>query len=62
MFNKPELIETKSHTLASIDLAIGGVESLSARVRDDNGLAANYVALRDEMIAAAGVNDPEDTF
>ncbi len=61
MFVKPDLRETEFYTLTSIDFAISGVKAPSARVRDDNGLAAHDVALRDEVVAAAGVSDPEDT-
>ena len=62
MLGKPDLSETEFNTLTSINLAIGGVKSLSDdRVRDDSRPAANDVALRGEMVAAAGVGNPKDT-
>ena len=58
LLGEPDLSETEFDALTSIDFAIGGVKSRSARIGDDNRPAANDVALRDEMIAAPGVRDP----
>ena len=62
LLGEPDLSETELDALTSIYLAIGGVESQSARVGDDNGLAPKDIALWHEMVAAPGVRDPEDSF